>query len=617
MSARTLFQLYNVACGTAQVAKESAKIITADLSNCLSSIPAVNFNCTNEIYHDARLKSEQAKAKSSNRPFDFSNVEDASDEIDVFKLAREKSDEIKRNDPHDKSLNSSNSSNSTTLFTDDKRTTPNNGGAGVIKRNPDFKSKREFSTFRYLNNKEDSNSSLKNKLVGEKEKPQFELNQSAVPSSRLSRLFHYGTLAAGVGLEVLKEGAKQYAKTQKAPDYGSLILSPRNLERIAKKFTKMRGAALKVGQMLSFQDSSVLPPEIQQILLRVQNSAHYMPAGQLEKVMAFELGDNWRSRLFASFEDVPIAAASIGQVHRAVTKGELEQVVVKVQYPGVANSIDSDLDNILSLLTLSRLLPPGLFLDKSVANARVELKWECDYIREAQNMVRFHELLKDDDTFVVPKVYHELSGEHILTMQEMKGTEIVKGDWDQETKNWIATNIMRLTLREIAEFRFMQTDPNWANFLYNDSTKKIELLDFGASRDYPEKFVNLYVNCLRSAVKKDREGAERYSKEMGFLTGLESESMVKAHVDSIMALGEPFSPVDNKGKPFNFANQTVTDRVRGNISLMLQERLTPPPEETYSLHRKLSGAYLLCARMNAVVPCEEIFDEIIGFEGKK
>ncbi|GMF55628.1 unnamed protein product [[Candida] boidinii] len=342
-----------------------------------------------------------------------------------------------------------------------------------------------------------------------------------------------------------------------------------------------------------------------------------MPAGQLEKVMAFELGDNWRSRLFASFEDVPIAAASIGQVHRAVTKGELEQVVVKVQYPGVANSIDSDLDNILSLLTLSRLLPPGLFLDKSVANARVELKWECDYIREAQNMVRFHELLKDDDTFVVPKVYHELSGEHILTMQEMKGTEIVKGNWDQETKNWIATNIMRLTLREIAEFRFMQTDPNWANFLYNDSTKKIELLDFGASRDYPERFVNLYVNCLRSAVKKDREGAERYSKEMGFLTGLESESMVKAHVDSIMALGEPFSPVDNKGEPFNFANQTVTDRVRGNISLMLQERLTPPPEETYSLHRKLSGAYLLCARMNAVVPCEEIFDEIIGFEGKK
>ncbi|GMF60406.1 unnamed protein product [[Candida] boidinii] len=202
-------------------------------------------------------------------------------------------------------------------------------------------------------------------------------------------------------------------------------------------------------------------------------------------------------------------------------------------------------------------------------------------------------------------------------MQEMKGTEIVKGNWDQETKNWIATNIMRLTLREIAEFRFMQTDPNWANFLYNDSTKKIELLDFGASRDYPERFVNLYVNCLRSAVKKDREGAERYSKEMGFLTGLESESMVKAHVDSIMALGEPFSPVDNKGEPFNFANQTVTDRVRGNISLMLQERLTPPPEETYSLHRKLSGAYLLCARMNAVVPCEEIFDEIIGFEGKK
>lgn len=83
------------------------------------------------------------------------------------------------------------------------------------------------------------------------------------------------------------------------------------------------------------------------------------------------------------------------------------------------------------------MLPPGLFLDKSIANARIELKWECDYIREAQNLVRYKELLKDEPNFVVPKVYHDLSDEHVLTMERMKGTEIVKGNWSQDIKNKI------------------------------------------------------------------------------------------------------------------------------------------------------------------------------------
>ena len=393
----------------------------------------------------------------------------------------------------------------------------------------------------------------------------------------------------------------------------SLVLSPQNIERMARKFSKMRGAALKLGQMLSFQDASILPKEIQQILLRVQNSAHYMPPGQLERVMSKELGLNWRERLFTSFDDVPIAAASIGQVHTAVAE-DLTPVVVKVQYPGVVDSIDSDLNNILMLLTASSLLPPGLFLDKTIANARVELKWECDYIREARNLVRMREFLKDDDAFEVPRVFHQLCGEHVLTMERMRGIEIVKGDWGQSTKDWIATNIMRLCLLEIKEFKFMQTDPNWANFLYNEKTHKIELLDFGAARDFGDHFIDNYVKLLRAAVKKDRKRVEEISKDLGYLTGLESPQMVKAHVDSVMCLGEAFSPVDNNGEPFNFKKQTISDRVRGNVGLMLNERLTPPPEETYSLHRKLSGVFLLCSRLNATVPCEDLFREIIGYE---
>ncbi|KAG7195561.1 Ubiquinone biosynthesis [Scheffersomyces spartinae] len=477
---------------------------------------------------------------------------------------------------------------------------------------------REYTTKTTASTSDEQIESIeKVKTIGLKEKSPVELHQSQVPSSRLSRIFHYGTLAAGMSLGAASQGIKHYAAgNTSTPSMKTLFFTPENMERMATKFSQMRGAALKIGQLLSFQDLSVLPKEIQEIILRVQNLAHYMPQGQLEKVMVGDLGDGWRERLFASFEDVPIAAASIGQVHNAVTE-DLTPVVVKVQYPGVKDSIDSDLNNILMLLTASSILPPGLFLDKSIANARVELKWECDYIREAQNLIRFREMIKDDPAFTVPQVFHKLCGEHVLTMERMRGVEIIKGDWDQETKDWIATNIMRLCLEEIAKYKFMQTDPNWANFLYNENTKKIELLDFGAARDFPDEFINNYVSVLRAAALEDEAKVEEFSVKLGYLTGLESPAMKKAHVDSVMVLGEAFSPKLNNGKPFNFKNQTITDRVRGNIGLMLNERLTPPPEETYSLHRKLSGVFLLCARLNASVPCEQLFRDVIGFEEPK
>lgn len=453
---------------------------------------------------------------------------------------------------------------------------------------------------------------VKPKLIGVEETKDHQLSQSEIPSSRLARIFHYGTLAAGMGIGAATHGIKHYASGNKLELTMKLMfLSPANIERMAKKFSQMRGAALKVGQMMSFQDLLILPAEIQQILLRVQNNAHYMPPGQLHRVMAAELGQDWRKKYFAKFVDVPFAAASIGQVHDAVTV-DLTPVVVKVQYPGVLDSIDSDLNNLLLLLTALSILPKGLFLDKTIANARVELKWECDYIREAQNLIRFRELLQDDPVFEVPRVLHQMCGEHVLTMEKMKGIEIVKGNWDQETKDWIATNIMRLCLLELKKFKFMQTDPNWANFLYNDETKKIELLDFGASRDFSDAFVEDYVEVLRAAVRKDREAVEEYSKKLGYLTGLESPQMISAHVDSVMVLGEAFVPQEGD-KPFNFREQTITDRVRENIGLMLNERLTPPPEETYSLHRKLSGVFLLCAKLGSTVPCAKLFEDIIGY----
>ncbi|CAR30760.1 ZYRO0E01584p [Zygosaccharomyces rouxii] len=465
---------------------------------------------------------------------------------------------------------------------------------------PTTKGTREYSTSTKVPPEEE-----------ESQRPQRELQSSEVPSSRLARLFHYGSLAAGVGIHAATEGITEVAKGR-TPTWKQLILSDSNVERITKTFSQMRGAALKVGQILSFQDDKVLPRDLYEILSRVQNSAHYMPQRQLDKVLKAEFGDNWKSN-FAKFDRIPIAAASIGQVHNAVLPNG-DKVVVKIQYPGVKDSIDSDLNNIMMVLGASRLLPKGLFLDKTIDNARKELKWECDYVREAQCLQQFEKLLEDDPVFEVPHVYPDLTTSNVITMSRMEGIEIMKlaPSTPQHLKDYIAGNIMKLCLQEIAVFHCMQTDPNWANFLYNHKTHKIELLDFGASRVFPDEFISDYRKLLTYATLGDHEMVRKLSQDLGYLNGLESQAMVDAHVRSVITLGEPFSgPID---KPFSFRDQTVSDRIRANIGLMLDERLCPPPEETYSLHRKFSGIFLLCARMGATIPCSKYFHDFFHLE---
>lgn len=159
------------------------------------------------------------------------------------------------------------------------------------------------------------------------DKPKRQLSPAAVPASRLSRLFQYTTLAAGLGIG---SAAQALRNVTSADPSSSLLLSPKNTARLVSKLILMRGAALKMGQMLSIQDNDMFPKELDEVLKQVQNGAHYMPHYQMEEVMRLELGEDWRQDHFEEFEDVPSAAASIGQVHRATLK-DGTKVAVKVQ----------------------------------------------------------------------------------------------------------------------------------------------------------------------------------------------------------------------------------------------------------------------------------------------
>lgn len=438
-------------------------------------------------------------------------------------------------------------------------------------------------------------------------KPAYALRESKVPSSRLGRMWNYGSLAAGMLGGAISEGVSRGFGG--GSGQGSVMLSSGNMERLVSKLSQMRGAALKLGQIMSFQDSKMLPAPIQEVLQRVQDRADYMPAWQRDRVLTANLGAEWRD-LFSEFEETPIAAASIGQVHRATLKSG-EEVAVKIQFPGVADSINSDLDNLSMLLLATKMLPRGLYLNKTIDNARVELGWECDYEREATCAQRYRELLEgEEDVFVVPKVYPQACGRQVLTMEFMAGVGVTRvTSFTQEQRDWIGTQILRLCLREITEFRFMQTDPNWTNFLYNAETQKLELLDFGASREYPDEFVGMYVNLLAAAARSDRATVKDLSDRLGYLTGHESKTMVDAHLASVLTLAEPF--LQSAPDVYDFEDQTITERVKALIPVMIRERLAPPPEETYSLHRKLSGAFLLCARLGSKVRCKELFEQAL------
>ncbi|WP_317055340.1 ABC1 kinase family protein [Roseovarius rhodophyticola] len=419
----------------------------------------------------------------------------------------------------------------------------------------------------------------------------------AIPIGRFNRLARLGGVTTAVAGNVAAKGGFELLRGRK-PRISDLLLTPSNISRVAEQLARMRGAAMKAGQLLSMETADMLPPELAQIMGRLRGEAHFMPPSQLKKVLMANWGRDFL-KTFKRFDVHPIAAASIGQVHRAQTKDGCD-LAIKVQYPGVRDSIDSDMRNLGMILRASGMLPKGFDLDRLLADGTEQLREETDYIREAEALERFAVHLQDHTVFKLPSVHKDLSTKDILVMDYLEGEAIeTLENADQDVRDRVATELIALTLREAFELRDMQTDPNFANYRYVPKTGQIILFDFGATRQFSRALSADYLALFQAAVASDNEAAFAKMVEIG-LVGADMSASDQAHILQLFDLAaEPL----RQGGVLDFGTCGLLARLRRAGLVLAEEQVSihAPPTDTLLFQRKVLGCYLLAERLRARV----------------
>jgi predicted unusual protein kinase regulating ubiquinone biosynthesis (AarF/ABC1/UbiB family) len=422
----------------------------------------------------------------------------------------------------------------------------------------------------------------------------------AVPSGRWARAARMGGVGAGI-LGAMAGGGAKALLSGTRPDPRALLLTPGNARRLADGLAQMRGAAMKMGQLLSMEAGDVLPPELAAVLARLRDDAHVMPPAQLKQVLQAEYGRDFLRR-FRRFDPRPVAAASIGQVHRAVAP-DGRVLALKVQYPGVRAAIDADVDNLGSLLRVSGLLPKGVPLAPLLDEARRQLHEEADYAREAGELARFGGLI-DDPGLTLPGVQRDFCTANILAMDFAESARIeTVEEADQATRDAVATRLFALMLREVFDWRRVQTDPNFANYRWQPDTGRVVLLDFGAAREFPQAFVEGLRALLGHALAGDGDAVLGRLQDMRIVPGDAPEGQMRILRGMIALALETFSQ-----DRIDFADTRFLSAMReAGMQLGMQENFRHiPPWDVLYLQRKLGGLVLLATRLRARVAMRDL-----------
>jgi len=430
-------------------------------------------------------------------------------------------------------------------------------------------------------------------------------SKSRVPTTRLGRLLRLGFTAGELAIGGMAEGVRRLGRV--TPDEAvNVFLTATNAEILARRLAGMRGAAMKMGQMLSMESADILPRAFTDALATLRDSANRMPRSQVRGVLGREYGKGWEAR-FESFDYEPAAAASIGQVHRAVTRDGRE-LALKIQYPGVAKSIGSDVDNMAMFLRMARILPIEMDISGIVAEVKRQLKEEADYLIEAEHLRKYRRLIRDEPQFVVPAVHDDLTTKRILAMDYLHGVPLESlgsPGVAQKERDRCGTLLQGLLFRELFEFRTMQTDPNFANYLYREDDGRIVLLDFGSTAYFSKAFTDRYGKISRALIDGDQGATRRYAEEIGYLRSSDSPEHAERVLKVIRLACEP---ICHRGV-YDFGASDLVARARdAGIEMLFNSRgeWKAPPPETVFLHRKLVGSFLTCARIRARVRVQDL-----------
>ena len=287
----------------------------------------------------------------------------------------------------------------------------------------------------------------------------------------------------------------------------------------------------------------------------------------------------------------------------------------------MAESIDSDVDNLLRLVRMAAVLPKGLYVEDAVTVAKRELREECDYTRELSYQLKFREMLaaRPVSGVSVPAAVPELSAGQVIATQLVPGVALDRvAELPRATRDRVGERILELALASLFELRTLQSDPNWGNFLYDDESDTLHMIDFGASKEYDQTFVEDYLRMVYACAERDADAVRELSISLGFLTGDESAAMIRTHCEAGFVVGEPFA---HEGIYDFGSSDRMTTRVASLGKGMLEHRLTPPPEAAYSLHRSLSGAFLACMKLGARVPARRMlldtYERVLGGDGNR
>jgi predicted unusual protein kinase regulating ubiquinone biosynthesis (AarF/ABC1/UbiB family) len=341
-----------------------------------------------------------------------------------------------------------------------------------------------------------------------------------IPTSRVRRTATVATLAAN---EAVKQFGTRAANVTRGEEASQEAMARRQLEtakQIVAVLGTMKGAAMKLGQVMSFLDVGLVAEEhrdeFQRELAKLRDAAPTVSFKQMRRVIEGDL-EAPISEVFASFDEEPIAAASIGQVYRATLKDDGREVAVKVQYPGVASAVRADMQNLDMIMRVLKRMAPGLNVKAIAEEIRERIVEELDYELEAQNQRSLARIFAGHPFIVVPDVVSSLSRERVLVSEFVRGAgfEEMKGR-PQAERDRIGEIVFRFFLGCLYRHRQFSGDPHPGNFLLQDDGR-VAFLDFGLFKRLEAETVELELAAQRAVAEGDAAALHRLLAESGFL----------------------------------------------------------------------------------------------------